>query len=245
MFIPLAAKYHTPAKFGECVARHNAFLNDHRNIAIVGLAPDAMDSPNATEKAIWASIRELPGVYRCDPCRRTSDLGKWNISCSLAHHPAICAWIDHHLVALWESIPNKDNIAKIDTFPTPERLSKGRRITSASSIASGLTDTSPIADYFRKLESNLPLKNLPTTTTFRNAWNHTLPVDDIVYSFNTTDFPTLPYSEKPTKSHRYHCPRNQFDGTRSRYYPERDHRKYGLTYDSIWYYSVREPSQAR
>jgi hypothetical protein len=29
MFIPLAAKYHTPAKFGECVARHNAFLHEH------------------------------------------------------------------------------------------------------------------------------------------------------------------------------------------------------------------------
>jgi hypothetical protein len=44
MFIPLVAKYHTPAKFGQCVARRNAFLNGHRNIALVGIHPDAMDA---------------------------------------------------------------------------------------------------------------------------------------------------------------------------------------------------------
>jgi hypothetical protein len=44
MFIPLKAKYHSPGKFGQYVARHNSFLHDHRNIAIVGVVPEAMDT---------------------------------------------------------------------------------------------------------------------------------------------------------------------------------------------------------
>jgi hypothetical protein len=117
MLIALNAKYTAPAKFGECVARHNAFLNEHRNIAIVGLAPGAMDSPNATVQTLWAFIRALPGMYRCDPCRRTPDLGKWNISCALAHHPDICVWIDKNLVQLWESIADKDQSQRLLPFP--------------------------------------------------------------------------------------------------------------------------------
>jgi hypothetical protein len=195
MFIPLNAKYTAPAKFGECVARHNAFLSEHRNIAIVGLAPAAMDFPDDTNQTLWSSIRVLPGVYRCDPCRRTPDLGEWNISCALAEHPAICAWLDLNLVPLWESIANKDQIPKIATFPIPERLLKGRHVSSASSVASGLTDASPVEDYFRQLESHFPIQNPPTTTTFRNAWNTNPPVDDIAYSFTPTEFPNLPPSD--------------------------------------------------
>jgi hypothetical protein len=41
MCIPLKAKYHSPGKFGQYVARHNSFLHDHRNFAIVGMVPEA------------------------------------------------------------------------------------------------------------------------------------------------------------------------------------------------------------
>jgi hypothetical protein len=44
MYIPLAAKYGAPEKFGQYVALHNTFLNLHRNIAIVRIVPDAMDA---------------------------------------------------------------------------------------------------------------------------------------------------------------------------------------------------------
>jgi hypothetical protein len=136
MFILLAAKYHTPTKFGEFVARQNDFINNHRNIAIVGLALDAMDCVTAKGNDLWTSIRKLPGVFRCDPCRRTcSDLGKWNISCSKDHHPDICEWIDANLVQLWNTIPSNARQTTFAPFPTPERLSKGRNITSASSVA--------------------------------------------------------------------------------------------------------------
>jgi hypothetical protein len=148
-YTPLAAKYHTPEKFGQCEVMHNAFLNNHRNIAIVGLIPDAMDStPLSGTHTLWSMIRSLPGVFRCDPCRRTIDLGKWNISCAPKHHPDLCKWIDENLVELWNFIPGKDTFPKMIPFPVPERLSKGCIASSGSSVASGLTDASPVEDYF-------------------------------------------------------------------------------------------------
>jgi hypothetical protein len=54
----------------------------HRNIAIVGLHPDAMDygdedSPDpAFPTSLWQTLSNMDGVYRVDSCRRTADLGK-------------------------------------------------------------------------------------------------------------------------------------------------------------------------
>jgi hypothetical protein len=196
MFIPLLAKYHTPGKFGKYVARHNCFLNDHRNIAIVGIVPEAMDTDNIAGDNLWESISSLPGVYRCDPCRRTPDLGKWNISCAKASHQSICDWIDENLVTFWSTLPDIDDFPKVSTFPTPERLSKGRRVSSGgASVASGLTNASPIDDYFRQLERRLPPQEIPANPT-RHAWKNNLPIGDISYSFNTAEFPKLFDSDK-------------------------------------------------
>jgi hypothetical protein len=60
----------------------------------------------------------LPGVTRCDPCRRTPDLGKWNISCSKGNHTEVCNWLDTHLVNLWKTIQAKDDLPTIGPFPT-------------------------------------------------------------------------------------------------------------------------------
>jgi hypothetical protein len=200
MFIPLLAKYQNPGKFGQFVARHNSFLNDHRNIAIVGVVPEAMDTVNLAGDNLWAVISDLPGVYRCDPCRRTPDLGKWNISCSKASHQHICNWIDENLVNFWSNLPDCADFPKIGTFPTPERLSKGRVASGGSSVNSGLTNASPVADYFRQLESSLPPQDIPVHPT-RNAWNNHLPLGDISYSFNTAEFPKLyDHAQQTTKS---------------------------------------------
>jgi hypothetical protein len=199
IYIPLAAKYNSPEKFGQYVAGHNEFLNNHRNIAIVGIIPDAMDANTVTGANLWTSIKALPGVYRCDPCRRTHDLGKWNISCSADSHTAICEWIDKNMVNIWNSIPTQATLPKIGPFPIPERLSKGRRVSSGSSVASGLTDASPIDDYLKQLECNLPSTALPAQGT-RNVWNRNRPVEDLQYSFNTTEFPQLLTLDKTSKS---------------------------------------------
>jgi hypothetical protein len=107
--------------------------------------------------------------------------------------------LDENLVDLWNSIPDKDGLPKIVPFPVPERLSKGRRASAGSSVASGLTDASPVEDYFRKLEKNLTLPK-PPSPVFRYAWNKHLPVDDITYTFNATEFPNLLPSDKTNKS---------------------------------------------
>jgi hypothetical protein len=111
----------------------------------------------------------------------------------------VCDWLNTNLVNLWKTIPAKDGLPTIGPFPTQEHLSKGRRVNSAASVASSLTGASPVADYFRQLELNLPPPTLPPQGT-RNAWNKNLPVEDITYSFNATQFPQLLTSDKTSKS---------------------------------------------
>jgi hypothetical protein len=161
MFIPLLAKYQNPDQFSQYVAQHNEFLNNHRNIAVVGLAPDAMDMDTPTGENIWESIKTLPGVFRCDPCRRTPDLGKWNISCVQTSHTDICDWLlDTNMPRLWESLLDKASIPTIAAFSFPEQLSKGRRVSLNQSVTLGLTNASPVEDYLRQLERNLPSRHI-------------------------------------------------------------------------------------
>jgi hypothetical protein len=157
-----------------------------------------MDAATKNGQTLWTAIRSRPGVYRCNPCRRTPDLGKWNISCSRTQHPEICEWLDENLVALWESLP-KSSLLALKPFNSPERLAKGRLASSGSSVNSGLTDASPVEDCFRTLEANLPLTNTPSTV-YHNAWDKALPVNDIAYSFNVQEFPKMSESDKTHKS---------------------------------------------
>jgi hypothetical protein len=212
MFITLLVKYQTPGKFGQYVAHNNSFLNDHRNIAIVRVVPEAMDTDNLAGENLWKSISSLPDIYRCDPCRRTPDLGKWNISCAKASHQIICNWMDENLVHFWSNLPDSADFPKIGTFPTPERLSKGRRVSSGgSSVASGLTNASPVEDYFRQLESSPPPKISPPTLivmlgkiTFRSATfrtDSTLP-NSLNYLTPTVNHPRV----IPLRSIRHQIP---------------------------------------
>jgi hypothetical protein len=97
MYVPFALKKSHPEIYGQYLAQQNAFLASHWNIAIVGVHPAAMDygdddnpDPNFPT-SLWNTISQMPGVYRVDSCRRTHDLGKWNISCHSAHHQDIAA----------------------------------------------------------------------------------------------------------------------------------------------------------
>jgi hypothetical protein len=99
-FIRSALKVQNPAKFGRYTSKQNNFLNQHRNIVIVGVVLEAMDYRDKDELSLYDMIQQLLGVYRCDLSRRTHDLGKWNISCNLEHHTDICTWIDTHMVEI-------------------------------------------------------------------------------------------------------------------------------------------------
>jgi hypothetical protein len=95
MYVLFALKTSHPKIYGQYLAQQNDFLATHRNITIVGVHPSAMDygdcdTPDGNvPKSIWDILSQMDGVYRVDPCRRTFDLGKWNISCHLSHHQKI------------------------------------------------------------------------------------------------------------------------------------------------------------
>jgi hypothetical protein len=188
MFIPLALKKSDPTKFGYYIAQQNTFLQEHRNIAIVGVVPEVMDLENSAGQTLWSEVRKLPGVFRCDPCARTSDLGKWNISSALEHNADIKSWLEANLPKFF-SLASPDT-PTISIFPAPEILSKDRRGT-AMSVASGLTDASPLNDYMRSLDSSFALTTPPPLVS-RKAWTPQVPIEAVDYSFNLTQFPHLP-----------------------------------------------------
>jgi hypothetical protein len=152
VYVPFALKVSHPEVFGQYLAQQNAFLESHRNIAIVGVHPEAMDygdddNPDpAFTNSLWNLISQMNGVYRVDSCRRTFDLGKWNISCHASHHQAITQWIDTNLVNLWKQIPLA--LPTYPVFSATERLSRNR---GARSVASGLTDASPVSHDLKSL----------------------------------------------------------------------------------------------
>jgi hypothetical protein len=187
-YVPFALKRNHPNIYGQYLAQQNAFLESHRNIAIVGAHPDAMDygdetSPDpAFPASIWQTLSKMDGVYRVDPCRRTADLGKWNISCHTDAHPGITNWIDNYLVDIWKQVPTA--LSHFTEFPIPERLSRHR---SPRSVSSGLTNASPVSHYLQTLATRHQAST-KLTTVLRNPWKQTPPVASVQYEFNTTDF---------------------------------------------------------
>jgi hypothetical protein len=164
MYIPFALKQTHPEIYGQYLAQQNAFLESHRNIAIVGVHPKAMDygdedSPDPTfPQSLWNTLSQMEGVYHVYSCRRTHDLGKWNISCSLGYHPTIAKWLDENLSVLWNKVPLQ--LPAYVAFPTPERLSRNR---VARSVASGLTDASPVSHYLQSLAARHKTSSKITT----------------------------------------------------------------------------------
>jgi hypothetical protein len=184
MFIPFALKKTDPSKFGYCLAQQNQFLKDPRNIAIVGVVPELMDHLNPAGDSLWDEIKALPGVFRCDPCARTPDLGKWNISSALERNEAIKTWLHINLSRAFAVA--HASLPKIITFPQPDVLSKDRRASLNYSVQSGLTDASPLDNYMRSLESIFSLINPPPMVA-RNPWKTLLTIPLI-----SRNFPNFP-----------------------------------------------------
>jgi hypothetical protein len=137
VFVPFSLRREQPEVYGQYLALQNVFLKDHRNISLCGIGPEVMDYESnpitqdsiATSDSIWRQLAELPGVYRVDPTKRTSDLGKWNISCETHSYLDIIAWIDNHLIPLFNSVPLDTRAQYSFTdFPEPARLSRNFRV---------------------------------------------------------------------------------------------------------------------
>jgi hypothetical protein len=145
------------------------------------------DSPDPVfPTSLWQTLCKMDGVYIVDLCRRTVDLGKWNISCNATSHPSIAAWLDNNLVEIWNQVPM--DLPKFSEFPTPERLSRHR---SPRSVASGLTNASPVSHYLKSL-ANRHQDSTKLTTIVRQPWRQTPPVESVQYEFHPTAFPSLP-----------------------------------------------------
>jgi hypothetical protein len=196
LYVPFALKKSHPEIYRQYLAQQNTFLETHRNIAIVGVHPSAMDYGDVDNpddnvpKSLWETLSAMDGVYRVDPCRRTFDLGKWNISCHSSEHQKITRWIDAHLHARWAAIPLK--LPSFSAFPSPTRLSRNR---VSSSVASGLTDASPVSHYLKSLAA----RNVSTKikTVLRNPWRQTPPVQSVQYKFDKNEYP-LPNGQATT-----------------------------------------------
>jgi hypothetical protein len=135
----------------------------------------------------------MKGVYQVDSCRRTFDLGKWNISCHVDHHPDIVQWIDDHRFEQWHKIP-LDFPAYME-FPATERLSRSR---VPHSVASGLTDASPVSHCLKSLAARNTSTKL--VSVVRNPWRQTPPVQSVQYSFDSDTYPKLPSSKQSAET---------------------------------------------
>jgi hypothetical protein len=197
MYVPFALKKSHPEIYGQYLAQQNAFLESHRNIAIVGVHPSAMDygdtdTPDANvPKSLWDTLSEMDGVYRVNPCRRTYDLGKWDISCHSSHHPKITRWIDENLHDPWAAAVPLE-MPTFATFPSPTRLSRNR---VSRLVASGLTDASPVSHYLKSLAA----RNVATKikTVLRNPWRQTPQVQSVQNKFDKNEYP-LPNGQATT-----------------------------------------------
>jgi hypothetical protein len=197
-YVPFALKTHHPDVYGAYLAKQNNFLENHRNIAIAGVSVGAMDHGDEDNpddnftSSLWQRIKQLDGVYRADSCRRTPDLGKWNISCHSDFQPTIAAWLDDNVVNHCNKIPVQ--LPTFKDFPAPTRLSAAR---NSRSVSSGLTDASPVSHYLKTL-ANRTRTSEKIKTVLRNPWKSTPPVAAVQYTFTPTEYPKLPTTKNGT-----------------------------------------------
>jgi hypothetical protein len=64
------------------------------------------------------------------------------------------------------------------------------------SIASGLTDASPLDDCMRSLDSSFALATPPPRVT-PHPWKAQIPIESVDYSFDLEQSPTLPKDKTP------------------------------------------------
>ena len=201
IFIPIELKKADPTKFGHYLAKHNNFMRNHRNIAVVGVSPELMDHQR-DGSSLWKHIRSQPGVFRCDPCSATSTIGKWNISSDVNYNSDIKNWLSKILDEWHTAAPA--TFPTFQTFPEPEILSKDRRPRTPS-VSSGLTNASPIESYLKTLVQALPTPTIPPHVPRQN-WKSTVPIERIEYSFDLDAFPALPTNPKTAHQPREPAP---------------------------------------
>jgi hypothetical protein len=188
LFIPFSLKRDLSGdEYCTIIQQQNTYLENHRNISIVGVGTLRMHQPTNYDNNILHFnhlLRTKPGVYRVDSTKRTPDLGKWNISTDKANYVSLTTWIDSNISAFFELVPAHDTEI-MEEFPTPRRLSR---------LPSKPKSVSSSSSYAKKLQTAFtmnPPTHPATSILHRPAWNR-LPID-IQYSNSTNrEFPPLP-----------------------------------------------------
>jgi hypothetical protein len=93
IFIPFFLKRELSGdEYCSIIQQQNTYLENHRNISIVGVGHLHMHEPaNYENNHVHFNhlLRTKLGVYRVDWNKRTPDLGKWNISTDKKNYLAI------------------------------------------------------------------------------------------------------------------------------------------------------------
>jgi hypothetical protein len=197
-YIPVSLKYDNPELFAKMLSLQNEFLDNHRNVAIAGLNIRAMDhtmtyEPYSDESSLWTYLRHIPGVLHLDSCKRTADIGKWNLSTTKQDYAQVTEWIDEHIQIIFKNLP-KDIQADSTTinFPIPRRLSRSVRSPHATSVSSGIS-------FNQRLAART--KDTPAVITIqRAAWSSPKPISALAYEFNDTEFPPMQNKQANNRS---------------------------------------------
>jgi hypothetical protein len=189
--VPRDFKFNHPTIYGQILNKQNAYLSKHRNITIVAIPIHAMhhvitDQNGKTWKTLEDAILAVDGVTHVHACKRTHDLGKWNLSTNEDSWDIVKIWRDGHLNKLYRHIPVATRYRYQDypDFEKPERLHA--TCTANRSSANANQDK-----YATQLQKSILGTDIVTTPTraLAPAWKST---SRLVYTLDDMQgFPTL------------------------------------------------------
>jgi hypothetical protein len=188
--VPRDSKFNHPTINGQILNKQNAYLAKHRNIAIVAIPVHAMHHPitdqnGKTRKTLKDVILSVEGVTHVHVCKRTHDLGKWNISMNEDSWEKVKTWLDGHLNKLYRNIPVAINnrYQEYPDFDKPECLHANRTAKRSTTASQD--------NYTTQLQKSIlgtDIVAIPTRA-FAPAWKAT---PRLVYTLdNMQAFPSL------------------------------------------------------
>jgi hypothetical protein len=124
-----------PAIYGNILNKQNEYLENHRNIAIIAVPLDAMEHciinlSGKTWKTLKDDILAVDGVTHVHACKRTTDLGKWNVSTNVQAWDHVKVWLDDNLNSLFRRITvnTRNTYPNFSDFEAPTRLHARRKV---------------------------------------------------------------------------------------------------------------------
>jgi hypothetical protein len=190
LFVPFSLCREDPQIYVQLLGKQNECMENHRNLSVAGLSWDLMQNPIQLDldyKLFQNSPLKQHGVFRVDCTRRTSDIGKWNISTNKTHYQDLIKWIDAKLIPFFHD--NSTTGLFLD-FPEPCRLGRHHQTLHKKPAISSYAKTLR-QRYGTKSESG---SSTPAQQPKRPAWNR--PLIDIEYSIIDANFPPLPSNNK-------------------------------------------------